>query len=59
MIDPIVRRSSAMMSLPLGHGVAAADDAGLVAATGVDYADEWAICNAATLALARIRAGWR
>src|SRR6516165_5838047 len=48
MIDPIVRWSSAMMSLPLGHGAAAADDAGLVAATGADYADECAICNAAT-----------
>lgn len=42
------------MSLPPGHA-AAADNAGRVAATGVDHGDKCAICTAATLEYARRR----
>jgi hypothetical protein len=44
-----------MLSLPPGHGGTAAGNAGRAAATGVDYGDECAICNATTLEHARRR----
>jgi ribosomal protein S18 acetylase RimI-like enzyme len=45
----------AMLSLPPGHGGAAADNVGCAAATGLDYGDECAICSAATMEHARRR----